>query len=173
MNKKINILASVFLTALFLSAGLMTSCGSSNADNKSSGKKNSDVKKEQVSQATSEKPGQKAEAQSAKEKFPLGAKIYNEKCITCHMEDGKGVEGVYPPLANSDYLMADKERAVLQVINGSEEKMVVNGVTYNIPMPPQEVTKKEAVAVVNFVLNNWDNDGGTISMEKVDFSKKK
>jgi nitrite reductase (NO-forming) len=28
-------------------------------------------------------------------------------CSTCHQADGKGIEGVFPPLAGSDFLMAD------------------------------------------------------------------
>jgi mono/diheme cytochrome c family protein len=99
--------------------------------------------------------------------FEAGKKIYEEKCIVCHMATGLGVTGAFPPLAKSDYLMADKVRAVAQVLNGSNEKMVVNGVTYSIPMPPQVDTKKDAVAVINYVLNSFGNEGGSVSMEEV------
>ena len=33
-----------------------------------------------------------------------GQEIYNDFCAQCHLEDGKGVEGIYPPLAKSDFL---------------------------------------------------------------------
>ncbi|MBU2466463.1 MAG: cytochrome c, partial [Bacteroidetes bacterium] len=75
--------------------------------------------------------------------------------------------GAFPPLKNSDYLLADKVRAVAQVLNGSNEAIVVNGVTYTAPMPQQVNTKKEAVAVINYVLNAWGNDGGTVTLEEV------
>lgn len=100
-------------------------------------------------------------------KFPKGKKIYEEKCVVCHQANGKGITGAFPPLANSDYLMADKVRAVEQVLNGSNEEMVVNGVTYRTPMPPQVDNKEDAVAVVNYILNAWGNDGGTVSMDEV------
>ena len=96
-----------------------------------------------------------------------GKEIYEEKCIVCHMADGKGVAGAFPPLAQSDYLMADKVRAVEQTLNGSHEEMVVNGVTYNMPMTPQVDTKEDAVAVINYVLNSFGNDGGYVTMEDV------
>jgi mono/diheme cytochrome c family protein len=50
-----------------------------------------------------------------KPKFDLKASIqrgtetYNAQCLSCHMEKGEGLEGVYPPLAKADYLMADKK----------------------------------------------------------------
>jgi nitrite reductase (NO-forming) len=96
-----------------------------------------------------------------------GEEIYNEKCIICHMADGKGIPGAFPPLAQSDYLLADKVRAVDQVLNGSNEPMVVNGVTYTAPMAPQVDNKEDAVAVINYVLNNFGNDGGYVTMEDV------
>ena len=96
-----------------------------------------------------------------------GKAIYEEKCIVCHMADAKGVAGAFPPLAQSDYLLKDKVRAVEQTFNGSHEEMVVNGVTYNMPMTPQVDTKEDAVAVINYVLNNFGNDGGYVTMEEV------
>jgi len=100
-------------------------------------------------------------------KYPAGAKIYKEKCVACHQLTGLGVPSAFPPLKDADYLFADKKRAVAQVLNGSNETMVVNGVTYAIPMPPQVETHEDAVAVINYVLNAWGNDGGTIKLEDV------
>lgn len=103
----------------------------------------------------------------AAKKFPEGAKIYAAKCVACHQVTGLGVPNVFPPLKGSDYLLADKKRAVEQVLNGSNEAMTVNGVVYNIPMPPQVDTHQDAVNVINYVLNAWGNDGGTIKLEDV------
>lgn len=100
-------------------------------------------------------------------KYPEGAKIYKEKCIICHMANGEGIPGAFPPLKNSDYLFADKVRAVAQTLNGSNKPIVVNGITYVAPMTPQVNTKEEAVAVINYVLNAWGNKGGTVSLEDV------
>ncbi len=107
------------------------------------------------------------QADPADAKYPKGAKIYKEKCIICHMANGEGITGAFPPLKNSDYLFADKVRAVAQTLNGSQKPMVVNGVTYVAPMAPQVSTKEDAVAVINYVLNAWGNKGGTVSMDDV------
>ncbi|NOU46860.1 MAG: cytochrome c [Bacteroidales bacterium] len=89
------------------------------------------------------------------------------KCIVCHQANGEGIPGAFPPLKNSDYLFADKVRAVAQALNGSNHEIVVNGVKYNAPMPQQVGTKEEAVAVINYVLNTWGNKGGTVTLEDV------
>jgi nitrite reductase (NO-forming) len=104
--------------------------------------------------------------QNIDEMMAQGEKIYKTKCIVCHMPDGKGVAGTFPPLASADYLLEDKVRAVEQVLNGSNEKMIVNGVEYHIPMTPQVDTKEDAVAVINYVLNSFGNDGGFVTLEE-------
>ena len=96
-----------------------------------------------------------------------GKEIYDTKCVVCHQAEGQGIPGAFPPLANADYLLADKVRAVRQVLNGSHEEMVVNGITYTAPMTPQVDTKEDAVAVINYVLNSFGNDGGWVTMEEV------
>jgi len=100
-------------------------------------------------------------------KFPRGAKIYKEKCVACHQLTGMGVPSAFPPLKGSDYLKADKKRAVAQVLNGSNHEITVNGAKYSIPMPPQVDNHEDAVAVVNYILNAWGNNYGTIKLSDV------
>lgn len=145
-----------YLTALAVIgiAAIMQSCGGSG---------------ETKTETTTETPAVKTEevVVAAEEPFAAGKKIYMEKCIVCHQATGEGIAGAFPPLKNSDYLLADKVRAVAQTLNGSHEVMVVNGVSYNAPMPPQVDTKEDAVAVINYVLNSFGNNGGTVSLEDV------
>ena len=101
-------------------------------------------------------------------KFAEGKEVYDHTCVVCHMKDGMGLEKVFPPLAGSDYLLADPFRALKQVLNGSDEEMKVNGVIYDEIMPPQDVTDEEAVQVVNYILNAWGNDGGEVSEEDLE-----
>ncbi|MBU3927856.1 MAG: cytochrome c [Bacteroidetes bacterium] len=100
-------------------------------------------------------------------KYPKGAAIYKAKCVACHQLNGMGIPSAFPPLKGSDYLMADKKRAVLQVLNGSHKEITVNGAVYNLPMPFQVETHQDAVDVINYVLNAWGNKGGTIKIEDV------
>ncbi|MCB9223957.1 MAG: cytochrome c [Crocinitomicaceae bacterium] len=99
------------------------------------------------------------------EKYAAGKEVYDKTCVVCHMADGNGLEGTFPPLAKSDYLLKDPKRALKQVLEGSAEEMSVNGVIYNGIMPAQELTDEEAVNVVNYILNAWGNDGGEVSIK--------
>ena len=99
--------------------------------------------------------------------FAAGQKVYSATCIACHQENGDGLIGAFPPLANSDYLMEDIDRAIEIAANGMEGEIVVNGETYNSVMAPQGLSDEEIRDVVNYVLNSWGNDGGEVTLEDV------
>lgn len=101
------------------------------------------------------------------EPFAEGKKIYMEKCIVCHTATGEGIPGAFPSLVGSEFLLNDKVGAVAQALNGAPGGRKIKGVVYAAPMPPQVNTKEEAVAVINYVLNNFGNKGGTVSLEEV------
>lgn len=96
-----------------------------------------------------------------------GKEVYAAQCTNCHMEQGEGMEGVFPPLAKSDYLMADKKRSIQQVIHGVSGEIKVNGVTYNGDMPGVELTDEEVSDVLNYVRNSWGNKGDAVKPEEV------
>lgn len=99
--------------------------------------------------------------------YAAGEEVYEKNCVACHQSEGQGVEGAFPPLAKSDYLLEDKNRAIRQIIHGSKGEMVVNGVTYNSIMPAQPVTDEEVRDVMNYILNSWGNKGGEVTLDEV------
>jgi mono/diheme cytochrome c family protein len=92
--------------------------------------------------------------------YAAGEKIYTSMCISCHQKNGEGVVGAFPPLANSDYLLADVNRSIDIVKNGMQGEIVVNGQTYNGIMANQGLTDEEVRDVTNYILNAWGNKGG-------------
>lgn len=95
-----------------------------------------------------------------------GAEIYQQKCAACHQINGEGIPGTFPPLKGSDFLKTvPKARIVKQIMNGSDQAMVVNGVTYNSSMPPQISNPSSAVAVANYILNSWGNHYGKVTLK--------
>lgn len=113
-----------------------------------------------------------------KQKFDLkasverGKEVYNTSCITCHMEKGEGIEAVFPPLAKSDYLMADKDRSIKQILEGVSGEMTVNGKTYNGDMPAVDLTDEQVSDVLNYVRNSWGNKGAAVTPNEVKASRK-
>lgn len=91
-----------------------------------------------------------------------GKQVYYEYCVTCHMGAGEGVPGAFPPLAKSDYLMADVERAARGIKFGQQGEIVVNGMTYNNYMAPLGLDDDEVADVMNFILNSWGNTRDTM-----------
>ena len=143
MKKIVLVLISLFTVSL-----LITSCGGGG-------------------QQTAEQKDPNALPAEITAMFPRGESIYKTKCTVCHQTTGLGIENVFPPLANSDYLLADKVRAVAQTLNGSKMEMTVNGKKYTQEMVPQVDTKEDAVAIINYVLNNFGNKGGYVTMDQV------
>jgi nitrite reductase (NO-forming) len=116
---------------------------------------------------------------SAQKSFDLkssvlrGKDVYTAYCITCHMEQGEGMDDVYPPLAKSDYMMADKKRSVQQVLYGASGEMKVNGKTYNAEMTGFELSDQEASDLLNYIRNSFGNKDAAITPEEVRSFRKK
>ena len=97
-----------------------------------------------------------------------GAALFNGTCSTCHQANGAGLAGVFPPLAKSDFLAADRDRAIGIVTHGLNGKVTVNGVDYNSVMPPMTQLNDDEVAnILTYVYNTWDNPGGRVSAADV------
>jgi nitrite reductase (NO-forming) len=97
-----------------------------------------------------------------------GKALFQGTCSACHQADGKGLANVFPPLAGSDYLKADKKRAIGVVLNGLTGAVTVNGTTYNSVMPPMSQLNDDAIAnILTYVLNDLGNGGGQIAATEV------
>ncbi len=103
-----------------------------------------------------------------------GKTAYMANCAACHQPTGLGLPGAFPPLAGSDYLMADKERAISNVLKGLTGPVTVNGKQYNSVMPAQfHLDDKTISEILTYVLNAWGNNGGTVSEDEVATARKK
>jgi nitrite reductase (NO-forming) len=113
-----------------------------------------------------------SQAFDLKASISRGKEIYTNYCISCHMEQGTGIENLYPPLAKADYMMNDKNRSILQVLKGANGEMKVNGKTYNAPMTGFDLTDEQVSDVLNYSRNSWGNKGAAIKPEDVANAKK-
>ena len=96
-----------------------------------------------------------------------GKRIYSQTCFACHQAEGQGLAGVFPPLAKSDFLMADKARAIRGVIKGQTGEITVNGQQYNGVMPPVLLTDEQIAQVLTYVTNAWGNSGDIVTVDDV------
>ena len=86
-----------------------------------------------------------------------GEEIYQDFCLQCHLSNGEGVSGIYPPLANSDYLFDNIDRSISNVKYGLSGPIIVNDEEYNAVMLNNGLDDEEISDVMNYILNSWGN----------------
>lgn len=102
------------------------------------------------------------------DQIAAGQTLFQGTCSTCHQAGGQGLEGVFPPLAKSDFLMADKTRSIAIVLNGLQGKVVVNGKEYHSVMPPMSQLADDEIAnILTYARNSWGNEGEAVSAAEV------
>jgi nitrite reductase (NO-forming) len=86
----------------------------------------------------------------------------------CHQAEGQGIPGTFPPLAKSDFLMADTGRVIETVLHGLSGPLEVNGQRYNGTMPPMSHLMDQDIAeVLTYVRNSWGNTGAPVTTADV------
>ena len=103
-----------------------------------------------------------SQSKALKESIKRGNTVYSDFCVSCHLPNGNGVNKIYPPLANSDYLEANRYASIKGLKFGLKGKIKVNGVEYNKYMPPMGLSAKEIADVMNYTNHNWGNAFGKI-----------
>ena len=112
-------------------------------------------------------------AQNFDEQMKFGKQVYMQTCFACHQGEGQGVPNAFPPLAKSDYLNADVDRAISAVVNGLTGEITVNGEKYNSVMTRQMLSSEEVANVLTYVYNSWGNSGQVVTKQMVDKVKNK
>jgi len=115
-----------------------------------------------------EVPGRAAPAARTKdERIARGEQVFRTNCRACHQSAGQGIPGAFPPLAKSDFLNADKIRAIQTVTGGRQGKLVVNGQEFDGVMPEWTLSDEEIANLLTFIYNSWGNSGQEVSPEEV------
>ncbi len=93
---------------------------------------------------------------------------YEKKCASCHGLKGEGLKNMIPPLANSDWLKNNQDRLTCIIKNGINEKIMVNGLEYNIEMLGNEKMQDiEVTNIINYINTSWGNTIPTKKNKKV------
>jgi mono/diheme cytochrome c family protein len=95
-----------------------------------------------------------------------GKALYESNCASCHMVNGEGIAGVFPPLAKSDNL-EKRSQWIKAIVNGVDGPLVVNGTTYNGQMSGMPLSKEQVADIVNYISNTWGNEAEMITPETV------
>ena len=107
-----------------------------------------------------------AAPQSKDDRIAIGKQLFTA-CAACHQPTGKGVPNVFPPLAGSDFLNADKNRAISIILHGKQGEVVVNGVKYSNSMPLFPLSDQDVANVLTYIYNSFGNSGLEVTPEEV------
>jgi mono/diheme cytochrome c family protein len=100
---------------------------------------------------------------------PPSANKYGEVCAACHQAAGTGLEGVFPPLAGSEWVTGRVQLPIAIVLHGLQGEVVVKGKTYNSAMAPwaSVLSDAEIAATLTYVRSQWGNRAGPVTAAQV------
>ncbi len=110
-----------------------------------------------------------------------GKKQYSLICAACHLGNGAGQGGLYPPIAGSEWVTGGTERLAMILLNGLQGPITVAGKPYNNVMNPwkEALNDKKMAQVMSYIRMEFGNaasypDGnGLVSAEMVAYAREK
>ena len=111
------------------------------------------------------KPGVSPEAAplTAEEQrqFTAGRLVYEGVCLGCHQADGRGRDGVAPPMVGSSVVLGPADIAARVIIHGKSGTMGL--------MPPMGalLNDEKVAAVLTYMRRNWGQTGSPVDEEVV------
>ena len=108
---------------------------------------------------------------------PPGQAVYEMACLPCHQPEGRGLPGVYPPLAGSEWVQGDPSRLIRILLHGLKGPVQVGGQLYGggeaVPMPSMAgLEDRQIAAVLSYVRQAFGNQSTDVSAEEVDRVRK-
>jgi mono/diheme cytochrome c family protein len=90
--------------------------------------------------------------------FERGRTIYNGLCAGCHQPHGYGLDGLAPPLVDSEWVLGKPDIVALIIMNGLGGPVKVSGRTWDLSMPPMaQLNDEDLAAVVTYVRREWEH----------------
>lgn len=99
-----------------------------------------------------------------------GRLIYAGLCAACHQPTGTGLEGLAPPLVDSEWVLGPADRPIKIVLNGLGGPVNVSGRTWRLEMPPLPTfTDEQIAAVLTYIRREWEHNASPV--EPADVAK--
>ena len=100
--------------------------------------------------------------------FDNGKQTFAGLCAACHQPTGKGLDGLAPPLADSEWVNGDPERIVKVVMHGLRGPIKVKGLSYSYDMPAAGFLSDEQIAgVLTYIRREWDHEASPVPLDLV------
>lgn len=98
-----------------------------------------------------------------------GAKLYEQRCATCHGKEGQGAAGAYVPLAgNRAVTMSSPVNVIRAIVNGGFPPSTAgNPRPYGMPPFGHELSHADIAAVATYIRASWGNQAAPVSQLEV------
>ena len=108
----------------------------------------------------------------------IGKRLFNSSgaCYTCHMANGQGQPGAYPPLAGSEWVNGPADRVIHIVVYGLNGMVHVEGKSFNAAAMPTfghvqnssfNWTDEKIANVLTYIRQEWGNKAPPITEAEV------
>ncbi len=96
--------------------------------------------------------------------FEKGRTIYAGLCAACHQPGGAGLDGLAPPLLDSDWVLGKADIPVRILLHGMSGPVVVGGTTWRLDMPPlSQLTDEDIAAVLTYTRREWEHTASPVA----------
>ena len=94
-----------------------------------------------------------------KNPYQQGKIYYGLYCANCHMDNGEGLKGLIPPLAQADYLTTHRSDLSCIIRKGLKGPVLVNNIGYGQQEMPgvKKLTDFEITNILNYIGTAWGN----------------
>jgi mono/diheme cytochrome c family protein len=101
--------------------------------------------------------------------FARGEAVFTDNCAACHMSDGRGMPGIYPPLAGNPVLQGRDASTVIRTVLEGARMVATKEKPTGAAMPgfAWKLDDRQLVDVVNYVRNAWGNRASLTDMDAV------
>jgi mono/diheme cytochrome c family protein/glucose/arabinose dehydrogenase len=100
--------------------------------------------------------------------FEKGKTIYATLCIACHQPHGFGLDGLAPPLVDSEWVLGKTDVLARIVMHGLAGPVKVSGRTYNLAMPPlPQLTDEDIAGVLTYIRREWEHTASAVETASV------
>ena len=98
----------------------------------------------------------------------MGKVLFSGVCAGCHQPHGFGLDGVAPPLVDSEWVLGSEQRLVRLVLHGLSGPISVKGRSYRLDMPAMGVfTDDQVSGILTYIRREWEHTGAPVEPETV------
>ena len=102
-------------------------------------------------------------------RFETGKGLFSAVCAACHQATGRGLDGLAPPLLDSEWILGPAERPVRIVLHGVRGNITVLGRMHTGDMPAfgAALNDEQISSILTYLRREWGHTASPIDPEEV------